>query len=82
MPTKADLEEMHLVDLAVMCGNVADNPSADSVTAEKARGFKRDWVLLIAKETPPPNELKTREEIERQKESLKKRMIEFLAGTP
>ncbi len=79
MPTKKELECRDFTDLAVLCGKVADSPSADSITAEKAWKLKREWVLLIAKETPPPPSLKEQQEIEAQKESLKKRIAEFLA---
>jgi len=77
VPTKQELERRNLTDLAVLCQQVADSPSADSVTAEKARVLKLEWVSL---QTPPHPVLKEQEKIEAKKESLKKRMAEFLAG--
>jgi len=81
MRTKQELEPKDLTELAVLCGKVADSPSTDSVTREKAQGLKQEWVLLIARETPPLSELRAQREVEAQKESLKKRMVELLAAT-
>ncbi len=80
MPTKEELERRNLTDLAVLCGEVADNPSADADTAEKAWQLKREWLVVTERETPPPPSLKENQQIEAEKEALRKRMVEFLAG--
>ncbi|MBI3670975.1 MAG: hypothetical protein HY237_14490 [Acidobacteria bacterium] len=80
MPPKQELERRDLTELAVLCGKIAERPSADSETIETARGLKEEWVLLVARETPPLPELRLQQEVERQKESLKGRMVDFLAG--
>ncbi len=80
MRTKTELGRRNLIDLAVLCGAVADSPSPDSATAEKAWKLKREWVLLVAKETPPPRSRKEHRQIEAEKESLKERMAEFLSA--
>jgi len=78
MPTKQELESMKLVQLSVLCQQVAESPSADSVTAEKARRLKWEWREL---ENLPPETAKGQQENASQKEALKKRMADFLAAT-
>lgn len=37
MPTREDLERLAMTELAVLCGKVAESPSASSVEADQAR---------------------------------------------
>ena len=60
-----------------MCQQVADSPSVDPFTAEKARALKLEWVRL---QTPPATTLEEEKRLEAQRESLKKRMADFLAA--
>jgi hypothetical protein len=77
---RQELERKNLTDLAVLCGKVADSRSTDSGTARKARELKQEWALLIAQEPHPV--LEEQKKIEAQKESLRKRMVDFLAVVP
>ena len=72
------LQRLDLTRLAVMCQNVADDPSVDAVTAERAWGLKREWIVLVASETPLPPDLATQRQIDTKKAALKKRMFDFL----
>ncbi len=78
MPTKQELESMKLVELSVLCQQVAESPSADSATAEKARRLNWEWREL---ENLPPGTAKGQQENAAQKGALKKRMADFLAAT-
>ncbi len=78
MPTKQELEKFDIIYLAARCQQVADRPSAGKAIAEKAWQLKREWVMLVVRETPPPD-YETHQQIQAQKEELKKRMAEFLA---
>lgn len=77
MPTKQALEKYNIIQLAVYCGQVADNSATDEKTAEEAWRLKREWVSLVARE-PAPN-YKEHSEIEDTLAKLKTRMAEFLA---
>ncbi len=79
MPTKQELEGCEVTELAVLCGKVADSPSSDSVTAEKARQLREEWRKLILAITPPLRVFKEQQEVETKLELLKARMAEFLA---
>jgi hypothetical protein len=70
-----DYEQLHLTDLAVLCQEVADNPSAEAQTAEKVLTLKVEWATL--QETPRCS-FKEQKELERQQAALKRRMIEFI----
>jgi hypothetical protein len=81
MPPKQELEHENLTKLAARCQELADDPSAGSAAAEKARGLKQEWVSLIRAATPPLSEAKELKEIKAQEQSLKARMVTFLAST-
>jgi hypothetical protein len=74
-PTKTELERRADIALAELCGKVAGSSSADF---EEALGLRQEWVSLVGRETPPPS-LTKQQEIDAEKESLRNRMIEFLA---
>ena len=77
MPTKDTLERKSLRELAVLCGKVADIPSADSIAVERAHALRMEWVQL---QRPPRPALNQQQKIKAQQESLRKRMAEFLTG--
>jgi hypothetical protein len=78
VPSAAELERKSLIELAVLCGNVAVSPSADKGTVDKAHALRLEWVRL----NEPPNPVfEEQQKVEAQQESLKKRMVEFLAVT-
>jgi hypothetical protein len=77
MPSKHDLEKFNIIYLAVLCGQVSENPATDEKTAEKAWQLKREWIVLVAREPTPSH--KEHREIESAKDELRKRMAEFLA---
>jgi len=54
VPTQEDLERYDLADLEAFCQRVADDPYVHEPTAQEAWRLKREWVVLVAKETPPP----------------------------
>lgn len=78
---KRDIERLDLVELAVLCQRVADNSTVDADTAERAWQLKREWIVLVARETPPPRHVREMDEIQAQKAELKNRMVEFLSTT-
>ena len=80
MPTREKLEGMGTTELAVLCGKVADSPTASSVEADQARDMKHEWALLIASETPPSPSLQARKDYEAKMERLKRKMVSFLAA--
>ena len=80
MPSKQDLERSNIIALAVLCGQVADDPSRyTKEAADKASELKKEWVLLVSRETPRPPSAKEYEQIQADKRALQKRMAEFLA---
>jgi hypothetical protein len=76
MPTKTELERRSDIALAALCGEVAGSSSVNSATVEEARGLRQEWVLLQRRPSPS---LEEQREIEAKKESLRNRMIDFLA---
>ena len=42
MPTKEALEQMGPTELAVLCGKIAESPTASSIEADQARNMKRE----------------------------------------
>jgi len=78
MTSKQDLENLDITRLAVLCHQVADNLAMDRDTAAKAARMKQEWVLLVARETPHAQDLKTHEQIQKEKAALKARMVELL----
>jgi hypothetical protein len=74
-----ELEGKSLTELAVLCGGVASNPGADSATVKKAHALRLEWVRL--QHLPHPAlALKESQQLEAQRESLRKRMVEFLSA--
>jgi hypothetical protein len=71
-----ELEELSY--LAVLCDKIAENASYDTGTREQARQLTREWVALVARETPPPPELRVYEQIQAEKRNLTNRMRDFL----
>lgn len=80
MHTRQELEQLDIIRLAVLCQKLADADSADAATGEKARQLKLEWVRLVASETPPPLTAREYDQIQSDKQALKKRMVEFLEG--
>ncbi len=78
MPSAAELERKNLTELVVLCGKVAAMASADKGIVETAHALRLEWVRLQQSLHPA---LKEQQKIETQKESLKKRMVEFLVRT-
>ncbi len=72
-----ELEGKSLTELAALCGNVTSNPAADPAAIEKAHALRLEWVRL---QHPLHLDSTEQQKIEAQKESLKKRMAEFLSG--
>jgi hypothetical protein len=79
MPTKQELENLNIIYLAVLCQQVADSPTADEKTAQKGWQLKREWVVLVGRESPSAGSYQEHEKVQAEKEELKKRMAEFLA---
>ena len=78
MPTNAEIEKLSLIDLAVLCKKVADDPTHyTKEAAGKALDLKREWVIL---QTEPHPDLREEQRRQAQLESLQKRMVEFLVG--
>ena len=78
MPTLDELLRISPNELVALCQRVADNPAAYLLAeAEEAAKLKLEWENL---QTPPnfSHALQTR--IEAQKDSLRRRMIGFLAA--
>jgi hypothetical protein len=78
MPTRYELENMGMAELAEWCGKVAERPTASSVEADQAREFKGDWELLRAEGTPPIGPPKDQKYYEARIERLRLRMVELL----
>jgi hypothetical protein len=78
MANKQDLERLDSAVLAVLCQQVAD-ATKDEDTAEEARQLKREWALLVMRQTPPPPHYKVNEQLKGEEKELVKRMAEFLA---
>jgi hypothetical protein len=79
MLTKDELEKFGIVTLAVICDRVPGNAATDESTAENARQLKREWAMLEAHRTPPP-EYEVMKELEKEEAVLRTRMIEFLSS--
>ena len=75
MDVSRDLEHLNLTVLAVLCQQVADDPSVAAATAERAWQLKREWVLL---QQPPNPNLSEQRQIEHKQAELKARMAAFL----
>jgi hypothetical protein len=78
MVIKEELEQVNIIQLAVRCQKVADDSTLDEATAEKAWQLKREWVVLVGRDTPPPD-FKMHQQIQEELAELKKRMADFLS---
>jgi cysteine synthase len=83
MPSKQELESRNLLELGALCLEVAEIPSASSVEADQARELERETGLLKHVESPnnPHPMLSEKTIIQAKKESLKRRMVDFLMAT-
>lgn len=69
-----NLHELDLPGLAELCGNVANNNSANQTQADTAHALRVEWVRLRRNHSPHDGK--------EAEASLKKRMTEFLVGVP
>jgi hypothetical protein len=69
------LHERDLAGLAELCANVARNVSANSKQLDTAHALRMEWVRLGLDRSLDGDKTEA-------KESLKKRMGEFVAGVP
>jgi hypothetical protein len=67
MASKKELEQLDLTRLAVLCQKVADDSSVEDPTAGKSWQLKRKWVVLVARETPPPLDFNTQAQIRKKR---------------
>jgi hypothetical protein len=79
MPKREVLREKPLPELATLCERVALDRSCESHVSDYARVLRVEWMLLMASDSPPVLEL--HKQMEKQRASLKKRMVDFLSGT-
>ena len=78
MASKQELEKLDIIRLAALCENVARSSAIDKKIAAQAAKLKLEWVRLVIRETPPPLDFKTHEQIQKEKAALKARMVELL----
>jgi hypothetical protein len=71
---RKDLHEQDLSGLAQLCANIASSRSATRPQSDRAHVLRVEWVRFNGS----PKNSKTEAEIE----SLKKRMLDFLAAVP
>jgi hypothetical protein len=69
------LHALDLAGLAELCANVARNVSADSKQTDSAHALHVEWIQLGLKHSLDHGHTEA-------EKSLKKRMVEFLAGVP
>lgn len=78
MPSKKELEKLNHIELAVICGKVADDPKGYAEQdATRARALRHEWVKL---QTPPEFALKDEQKKRLQLAAWRQRVAEFLAG--
>jgi len=77
---RQELEQFDIIHLAVLCQKVVDNSSMDEGTAARAAGLKQEWVSLVLRDSPPPHDFKTHQQIQTEQVALKTRMVDFLAS--
>jgi hypothetical protein len=78
MPTLDELLRISPNELVALCQRVADNPAAYLLAeAEEAARLKLEWENL---QTPPKFSHALQTRIEARKDSLRRRMIGFLAA--
>ena len=66
-----NLSELDLTGLAELCGNVANNRSANQPQADTAHALRVEWVRLSIDHAS-----------DGKNEALRKRMLEFLVRVP
>ena len=76
MPTRAELASKDLAELALLCSEVAANPSIDFATREKMNLLRQERVRL---QSPSHPILREQGRIETLENLLKSRMLEALA---
>ena len=69
------LHELDLTELAELCTNVARHSSANRNQTDAAHALRQEWVQLGLKHLLDHGHTEP-------EESLRKRMLEFLAGVP
>lgn len=69
-----NLHEQDLEGLADLCGNVANNRSADSTQGDTAHALRVEWVRLSLDGSPHHDK--------READNSLKKMAEFLTGVP
>jgi hypothetical protein len=75
--TKEGLERFGPTMLAVLCGKVAESPSAGYVEADQAWELKRDWAKLVR---PPSMDLREQQALEAEIVKWKRKAVSFLAA--
>jgi hypothetical protein len=75
--TKERLDAIGPTRLAVLCGKVAESPSADSIEADQAWDLKREWTKLMR---PPSMNLEEQRAIEAEIVKWKQKAVSFLAA--
>jgi hypothetical protein len=73
---RQNLHERDLTGLAKLCANVANSHSANHRQSETAYTLRLEWLRLRFDRSPQDDQTGT------QRESLRERMAEFLAGIP
>jgi len=76
---REELEQMGIVPLAVLCGELANDSEAEISVAETAGQLKHEWAMLVARQTPPPPDYNEMKNLESEQAALRKRMIDFLS---
>lgn len=77
MIRKQELEALDSVFLALMCKKMSQDDSAATDAREQARKFKEEWIRLTEPPVPPGNE-KELDQVKKQLEDLRARMVDFL----
>jgi hypothetical protein len=78
MASKQELEKLSMVRLTALCEHVARSSAIDKKIAAQAAMLKLEWIQLVVRETLPQPDLKTSEQIQKEKAELKARMVELL----
>jgi hypothetical protein len=81
LPTKEDLERMHFSKLDKLCKRIAENAFASSVEADQARGLRTEMLSDTFKDIKDSPALCGKTVGETQSESLRRRVVDFLAAT-
>jgi hypothetical protein len=79
MANRQELEQVNIIQLAVLCQRMADDPTVDELIAHKAQKLKREWVVLVGRDTPPPPDFKMHQQVQKEMAELKERMVQFLS---